>query len=121
MGLGPETKEQIALFQWLRFHPKLKHIAFHVPNERKTSKISGFILKKMGVLAGVSDVFIPVARKGFHGLFIELKAGNRKMTIPQQDFLNNMIGEGYLAVCCHGWEAAKVIIENYMDEEKSNA
>jgi len=30
--------------------------------------------KREGVLAGVSDIFVPVARGEFHGLYIEMKS-----------------------------------------------
>jgi hypothetical protein len=114
MALGQESREQIALFQWIRLHPKLKHIAYHVPNERKTSKISGFILKQLGVLSGVSDVVIPVARGGFHGMYIEMKSTKGRLSENQKSFLDNMAKEGYMAVCAHGFDSAKQFIEGYL-------
>ena len=114
MALGQESREQIALFQWIRLHPKLKHIAYHVPNERKTSKISGFILKQLGVLSGVSDVVIPVARGGFHGMYIEMKSTKGRLSDNQKSFLDNMAKEGYMAVCAHGFDSAKQFIEGYL-------
>jgi len=123
MALGQESREQIALFQWIRLHPKLKHIAYHVPNERKTSKISGFILKQLGVLSGVSDVVIPVARGGFHGMYIEMKSTKGRLSENQKSFLDNMTKEGYMAVCAHGFDSAKQFIEEYLklpDSVKEN-
>lgn len=113
--LGPEAREQITLFQWIRLHPKLAHIAYHVPNERKTSKISGFILKRLGVLSGVSDVVLPVARGGYHGMYIEMKSAKGRLNANQKEFLGNMTKEGYMAVCAHGFDSAKQFIEEYLD------
>ena len=114
MALGQESREQIALFQWIRLHPKLKHIAYHVPNERKTSKISGCILKRLGVLSGVSDVVIPVARGGYHGMYLEMKSSKGRLSENQKSFLDNMTKEGYMAVCAHGFDSAKEFIEEYL-------
>lgn len=51
-------------------------LIFHIPNGRKRNKIDGGILKKMGVLAGVPDIFVAKQSKclKYNGFFIELKA-----------------------------------------------
>jgi len=51
-----------------------------------------------GLRAGVPDLFLPVARHGYHGLFIELKCGDNKPTEPQAEWLKKLKAEGYL---CH--------------------
>jgi hypothetical protein len=51
-----------------------------------------------GLRAGVPDLFLPVARHGYHGLFIELKCGDNKPTEPQTNWLRHLKAEGYL---CH--------------------
>jgi len=112
--MHPEEIEQCKLFDWIRTIPELEKCAFHIANERKTNPMRGLLLKRMGVLSGVSDVFIALPKGGFHGLFLELKAGNNKATEHQRLFLEKMTQNGYLAICCTGYEAARAIILTYL-------
>jgi len=110
----PEEIEQCKLFDWIRTIPELEGNAFHIANERKTHPMRGLLLKRMGVLSGVSDIFVAIPKGGFHGLFLELKAGNNKLSEHQRLFLDKMNQNGYLAICCTGYEAAKAIILTYL-------
>jgi len=112
--LKPEEAEQIALFDWIRLHPNIAPYAFHIPNERKTSKQHGYKLKRMGVKPGVSDIFIAIPSLEYYGLFIELKAGKNKATPVQNQFLDDMREQGYQAVCLTGFEEARMFIESYL-------
>lgn len=114
MRLGPETREQIALFDWIRLRPDIEPYAWHVANERRTSISSGRLLKRMGVKPGVSDVMVAIPSGGYHGLFLELKAGKGKPTEAQKNFLANVTLQGYLGICVTGFEAAKAAIESYL-------
>ena len=82
-----ETADQIALFDLAllleKQHPELR-LMFHVPNEGKRSVYSGAELKRAGLKKGVPDVMLPVARKGYNGLAIEMKAGKNKPTEEQK-------------------------------------
>lgn len=114
--LLPEQAEQVKLFCWIRSRPDLEPYAMHLANERKTSFITGTLLKIMGVRAGASDVMLPIARHGHHGLFLELKARKGRMTPNQRKFLADMTTQGYLAVCCTGYDSARAFIEAYMGD-----
>lgn len=78
-----ETTEQIKLFNWARVYediiPELR-LLYHVPNEGKRSQSGGQILKAAGLKAGVPDVCLPVARRGFNSLYVEMKFGKNKPT-----------------------------------------
>lgn len=80
-----ETTEQIKLFQWAevnkQFVPELE-LLHHVPNEGK--RTNGALLKAAGLKTGVPDIVLPVSRRGFHGLYIELKFGSGKVTKAQK-------------------------------------
>ena len=63
---------------------------------------------------GVPDLCIPVAKKGFHGLYIEMKKERGgSLTQHQINWLDLLNAEGYKAVCCHGSEKAIQVIEDY--------
>lgn len=114
--ISPEEREQIKLFCWINTVPELQ-ISFHIANERKCTRIVGQILKLMGVRPGVPDICVPIARGGYHGLYIELKAGKNKPTDYQAEYLAKLTANGYMAVCVVGHLAARAVIETYMGLE----
>lgn len=78
-----ESEEQICLFRWAQWacckYPELK-LLFHVPNEGKRSVYTGARMRSEGLRAGVPDICLPVAKKRYHGLFVEMKARKNKPT-----------------------------------------
>jgi hypothetical protein len=120
MTLNPETIEQIMLFDWIRSRKDLKDYCFHIANERQTTPQHGRILKRMGVRKGASDVFVGIVRDPWHGLFLELKAGNNTPTESQEQFMLDMASQGYFCVWCQGFEQAKTVILDYLALDKSS-
>lgn len=115
---GSEEYEQSQVIAWARFygrlHPEL-NMLFHVPNGGARDKREGANLKKAGVLAGIPDLILPVARKGFHHLYIEMKVEPNKPTATQVTILKNLKNEQNLAIVCYGAEQAKKVIRWYLD------
>lgn len=114
---GSEHAEQVALFAWAALnaqkYPELR-LMFAIPNGGKRDKITAAMLKAEGVKAGTSDIFLPVARGMWHGLFIELKVGKNKPSLEQELFIHNMQQAGYGALCVIGWQAAAIALQNYL-------
>ena len=114
-----EAEEQTWLFEWLTTMARLKWpelaLAFHIANGGSRNKIEAARLKAQGGKAGIPDIFIPVARQGFHGLFIELKrrAGGRLSEV-QKEVIPQLREQGYLVEVCEGWNEAADLIERYM-------
>ena len=111
--MKPEQVEMIIIFDWIR-KQKLHKVAFHIANERKTTPQGGALLRRMGVLAGVSDIFLARAKNGFHGLFLEIKADGGKLSPNQIEFLKSMDTEGYDTDTCVGHKAAIQRISEYL-------
>lgn len=110
-----ESNEQIAAMDWLRAqHPKIALHTMHIGNERKASYYAGYIMKRMGVLKGASDLFMawPVAE--YHGLFIEVKSKIGKPTPDQKAFIQRMVGAGYCARVCYGAEHVISTMKEYL-------
>ena len=98
-----ESNEQIAAMDWLRLqHPKIAEHTLHIGNERKASHFAGYIMKRMGVLKGASDLFMAWPAGGYHGLFIEVKSLVGKPTPEQKAFIQRMVDVGYYACICYG-------------------
>lgn len=116
-----EDAEQIALFKWAEFqlgrYPELG-LMFHIPNGGKRDAREGARFKAMGVKAGVSDIFLPVARGSYHGLFIELKASGGKLSANQKAFITSVEKQGYRAVVSYGWEEASKAIIEYLEDKQ---
>jgi hypothetical protein len=112
--LKPETLAQIAVFDWIRLHKEISPYAFHIPNEGKRSYFMGAILKRMGMRSGVSDIFIAIPNKTYHGAFIELKEGKNKPTNSQLQFLQDMSDKGYFTKVCFGSDETIECIKQYM-------
>ncbi len=116
-----EDEAQAAVFQWAEYaiaaYPCLK-LLHHIPNEGKRSASYGARLKRLGMKRGVSDICLPVARGGYHGLYIELKVAGGKPTSEQKDFLRSVNIEGFLGVLCYGSREAITLIERYVKGEE---
>lgn len=115
-----EDNEQISLFDWAALQsgkcPELK-LLFHIPNGGKRNAREGARFKRMGVKPGVPDLFLPVPRGKYHGLFIELKSSNGKLTDYQRHWLQDLAASGYAACVCFGFDEAKNDILKYLDEK----
>ncbi len=119
-----EHVEQVRLFQWAKMmskkYPELS-LMFAIPNESygggKLAIIRGKFFKAEGRKAGVPDIFLPVPRQGFHGLFIEMKKPKQfrpSVSDSQKEWLKRLNAVGYKAVVCYGFEDAKKVICKYL-------
>lgn len=112
-----EAQEQTALFNWAFLsrgkYPELD-LLYHIPNGGSRNRLEAANLKRQGVKAGVPDICLPVARGGFHGLYIEMKAGKNKTTDKQNKWLAALNAQGYCTAVCYNWQEAKELLENYL-------
>ncbi len=110
-----ESNEQIAAMDWLRAqHPQIALHTLHIGNERKASYYVGYIMKRMGVLKGASDLFMAWPCGGFHGLFIEVKSKTGRPSAEQKAFLQRMRDVGYRAEICYGAEEVISTMKDYL-------
>lgn len=111
-----EASEQIAVVDYCEL---VKHVpVFHIPNGGSRNKREAKNLKRQGMRAGVPDLCIPVAKRGFHGLYIEMKYGRNKPTDKQLEWISLLNDNGYMAVVCVGYGQAKETIDWYLDGEQ---
>jgi hypothetical protein len=89
-------------------------LLMHVPSASSTSIKYRVNNSKMGVRAGTPDYLLAVARKGKHGLWIEMKAAEGRVS-PEQHAAHAMLMEqGYDTAICYSTDAARVVIESYL-------
>lgn len=109
-----EADEQAAVVEYLEY---TRLPFYHIPNERKCSPQAGARLKKQGVKPGVPDLCIPVARGGYHALYIEMKTKGGRVTENQKEWLNKLREHGNFAVVCYGADSAIELISKYLSEQ----
>ena len=112
-----EDAEQETVIQWARIcsgkWPELK-LLHHIPNGGRRNAKEAAKLKRMGVLAGVSDLHLPVARGGYHSLYIEMKYDEGRLLKSQKDFLQAAAAEGNYCTVCYSAADAIEILDLYM-------
>ena len=117
-GKSSEHQQQATVIAWARSRetarPELA-LLFAVPNAGKRSVRLAAYMKAEGLKAGVPDLCLPVARRGYHGLYIEMKWGDNTTTPEQEQWLEALEKQGYLAVVCRSAGEAIELIEWYID------
>lgn len=122
-----EHQEQAVLVIWCavkaRSVPELALI-YAIPNGaklpwRKNAKGQRYSpealrLKEEGLKPGVPDMCLPVARNGYHGLYLENKFGRNKPSPEQEWWLDRLAEQGYLAIVCWSFEEAREAICEYL-------
>lgn len=116
-----ESAEQRLLFEWAAYqcgrYPAL-HMLYHIPNGGARRKSEAARMSAEGVRPGVPDLCLPVARGGYHGLYIELKRTQKSRVRPEQARWISMLNEqGYYAVVCESWAKAAQLLLAYLRGE----
>lgn len=89
----------------------------HIPNGGYRSRAEAGRFKAAGVKPGVPDICLPAAKRGYHGLYIELKAADGKVTDTQRAWLLALAKQGYFCRVCYGAEEAISVIAWYVKKE----
>ena len=114
----PEAAEQENVIKWARDnennYPFLWMLHSSL-NGVKLSKIQAGKAKASGMLSGVPDLFLPVPRGSFCGLYIEMKSATGRIMPSQSRYLSAVSDFGYSAVVCYSAnEAIEKIKEYYL-------
>ena len=100
----------------LHIYPLLTWI-FHIPNGGWRGKIAGLRMKRQGVRRGVPDLFLPIPRGGYFGLWIEMKRTNASpsdTSDAQRDWHELLREQGYCVYICKGCLRAWRVLVWYM-------
>lgn len=93
--------------------PALKLI-YHCPNGEYRHIRTAVKLKRMLTRRGVPDLFWPLKRGSYPGLYLEIKAPNGKLSRYQLEFKIAVEKEGYLYRVAYSALQAKTILKNYL-------
>lgn len=115
-----ESIEQIYLFRWAVLqqcvYPELE-LMYHIPNGGYRNKAEAARLKMEGVKAGVPDICLPVARGGYHGLYIEMKVKGNTTSEAQNRWIERLKEQDYFVTVCYGQEEAIQVIVSYLKQK----
>ena len=117
--VASESAEQRALIKWCKVKGHPFDRVFHIPNGGSRRPIEARIFKGEGVRSAVPDLFLPLPRYPYHGLFLEMKAKNGRLRPDQAVELNALAACDYYCVVAYGWEQASAIMELYVHNADS--
>ncbi len=116
-----EEDLQIAIISWsktqFKKHPELYWL-FHCPNGGRRDGREATSLKMQGVVPGVVDLHLDVARGGYNGFKLELKRPFGKCLPPskdQADYIDFCRKQGYFADISNDFEYCKTLILDYLE------
>ena len=108
-----EHNIQVACATWM--HAQYPNcLGYAIPNGGKRNAAVAAKLKAEGVVSGMPDIHIPVARKGFIGLWIEMKAGKNKQTKNQMAIMDMLRNEGHKYEVCYSFEEFQKVVNGYL-------
>jgi hypothetical protein len=117
-SIDREGLEQAALMAELRARmPAVADLIYHVPNGGHRHKAVAAKLKQQGVVAGIPDLVLTMARGGYFGLYVEFKAtppNDAAISASQHERIRKLNDQGYLAVVCRGHFDAVEQIRAYL-------
>lgn len=129
---GKEFGEQTAFICWINsaetrkafpvlYRPDGKPKLFAINNNAGTGDaIRGARAKMAGVVDGVADLMLPLARHGVNGLFVEMKQrkfkGKKRGGLQdcQVAFSESVREDGFGYAVAYGWEEAREILKLYL-------
>jgi hypothetical protein len=112
-----EFNHQASLFAWAKLnykkYPELE-LMFAINNGLRLTIGQAMKAKRSGTRKGIPDLMLACSRKGFHGLFIEMKKKGGKLSPEQKDKLSRLTLEGYKCYACFSCDQAIDVIEDYL-------
>lgn len=116
-----ESDLQIAVFAWANtqvgLYPELFWL-HAIPNGGYRSGREAVGLQRQGVKAGIIDISLDVARKGYHGIKIELKKPGGKCKAPskeQSQYIEFLTEQGYYCFVSNDFDEVKRKILEYLN------
>lgn len=116
--MNPETRIQINVMSWWAlaaagFKVDARLLS-HCPNGGKRGKVEASILKAMGVRAGHEDLFLAVPRGSSHGLYVEVKAPDGRISDSQKEMIHLHEEQGYAVMVAWSFDECVRAITNYL-------
>ena len=113
-----EEKHQAALVSWFRAKfPKYEKLLFIIANGENIGAQRMHRLKQLGLVPGIPDLFLSIAREGYNGFYIEMKKPTGHLQQNQVDVHKELKKQKYKVETCYGWDEARNELERYLAED----
>ena len=111
-----ESSLQIACVKWFRMqYPWPRYLISATPNGGFRNRIEAKILIGEGVWSGMPDLYIPMPRKGYTALYIEMKAGKAGRVSPhQKETMEFLTQNGAKCIVCRDFESFVKEVNDYL-------
>lgn len=113
-----EHQSQCAFFERVALDHRTRDLPiFAIPNGGKRHVVTAMKMKREGVMAGVPDIFVAVARPPLcncHGLFIEMKKEGEKRTPVQELWGARLTRREYKVEVCFSADEAWSVLTAYL-------
>ena len=115
---SPEGRIQSSCIQiaWNEY-PETRGLYYSIPNENSrgdSNAITGAIRKSYGIVAGVADTYLAMARGGYFGLYIEFKSEIGRQRKEQVEFQQRVEQQGYKYVVVRRVEDWRRELDEYL-------
>ena len=110
-----ESNLQQSCVRWFRYqYSDYQNLLIAIPNGGYRNRTEAAILIGEGVVRGCPDLFLAVPKKGFAGLWIEMKAPKGRLTEYQQGMLIALENVGYMTHVCYSFDEFEKVVTNYL-------
>lgn len=111
-----ESDLQIACVNWFRLqYPWPRYLITAVPNGGLRDRVTAKILRAEGVWSGIPDLYIPMPRKGYTALYIEMKNGKAgRVSDSQRETMAFLEREGAKCVVCRDFDSFVDLVNYYL-------
>jgi hypothetical protein len=112
---GEEHQLQVSCVNYYRYKWS-DGLIYAIPNGGKRNIGVARSMKAEGVLSGVPDLHVPIARCGYHSLYIELKNGSKgRVSESQEAMMRRLAQEGHLCVVVRDIDGFMNLVDSYME------
>jgi hypothetical protein len=91
-----------------------------IPNGANVSDENRARLVREGLTAGAYDLQLIQPNRFYHGLFIEMKTDDGRVSHDQKRFKERAEAQGYKCVVCRSFDEFRAEIEQYLAASLSN-
>ena len=111
---GTEHHLQVECVRWFRLKHHKDGIIYAVPNGGKRTLTEGAIKRFEGMTVGIPDLHIPVPRKGYASLYIEMKNGKTgRLSENQKDMIERLRSYGNKVEVVRTMDEFMAVVDDY--------
>jgi len=117
----PEAISQRSVILWWAYSHKVlgipEHLLFSVPNGGYRHPFEAKLLREEGMRSGVADLILLVPRGIYHGMALEMKSQEGRLSPEQKEWAAAATSQGYLCVVAYSTEEAIKFLTDYLRQQ----